>query len=77
MRKKSIPQYKWVAPVAFHGDRVNFRDHKGTVRYGTITHVQTAYGYHTHEAYHVFSVLIDGRQRCLNVGSKNIINVVK
>lgn len=73
---KKTKQYQWTAPVAFHGDRVNFFDHRGTVRMGTVTHVSTAYGYHTNEAYHVFSVLIDGRKTCLNVGTKNIMNVI-
>ncbi len=77
MSKKSIPQYTWTAPVAFHGDRVNFHDHRGVVRVGTVVCVTTAYGFHTHEAYHKYSVLIDGRKNCLTVGTKSIINVVK
>lgn len=69
--------YTWTAPKAFVGDTVNVIDHKGAVRCGTITFVTTKYGRTDHVAYHIYSVLIPGRKNCLNVGGKNIINVVK
>lgn len=73
----SKANYTWTPPKAKADDTVNFLDHRGQVRFGTVTFVATHYGYHDHVAYHIYSVLIEGRKRCLNVGDKNIINVVK
>lgn len=70
-------KYTWTAPKAFVEDMVNFLDHRGAVRCGKVAHIATHYGHTSHTAYHIYSVYVEGRKRNVNVGDKNIINVVK
>lgn len=73
----NAPAFKWTPPVAFHGDVVRFTDHRGAAWVGTVKRISTVYGYHTHEAYHTYRIKMGGRKYHVNVGCKDIIEVVK
>lgn len=73
-----MKKYTYKTPLFYTGDYVEFWLHnrKGISR-GVINHVTTSYGYHNNQAYHIYSIVREGKERHLHIAEENIRYVVR
>lgn len=64
--------YRYREPTMIVGDSIDFRDNNGNLLHGTCTFIRTHYS-SKYEAYHIYSMLVDGHKRQRHVGEENLV----